>query len=122
MTVPFTSAAAMSAAIDAVCRVLIHDGTGVELVVALAAAVGVEATVVAVTVATGVTELTAERTLKGVGCGSGAGFGSVVTAEAAENVAAGLVEEYASYEKGLEPKSPPSPAEFKSALFFKTFD
>jgi hypothetical protein len=73
VTVPLTSAAAMSAAIEAVCRVFTQDGMGVELVV-VAVPVVVEETVVVVAVADVVAvELTAEKTPemapKGIGFG-----------------------------------------------------
>ena len=47
-----TSAAAMSAAIDAVCRVLTHEGTGADVVVTGVVVVGADAPVVEATVDT----------------------------------------------------------------------
>ena len=56
MTVPLTSAAAMSAAIDAVCSVLTHEGTGVDLVATGVVVVGVDTPVVEATVDTEVVD------------------------------------------------------------------
>ena len=56
MTVPLTSAAAMSAAIDAVCRVLTHEGTGVDLVATGVVVVGADTLVVEATVDTEVVD------------------------------------------------------------------
>lgn len=62
-----TSAAAMSAAIDAVCSVLTHDGAAVVPVAAVV--VVVVAAAVVVVVADVVAVLTADTTPKGVGLG-----------------------------------------------------
>ena len=77
-----TSAAAMSAAIDAVCRVLTQAGTGVELV-GVVAVVGVEETTVEPGVDAGAVELTAETTPNGMGRTAGWGIGSWKEGEAA---------------------------------------